>query len=422
MNTLLYRPVGLKELQLIIDVEFKAFPPRLEWQPIFYPVLNREYAKQIASRWNTQDSSSGYCGIVTEFEIPTSYLEKYEVRNVGGDIHNELWIPAEELDEFNKQIISGIRVIDVFTGPLFDYTKNDEASLLVINHYKKSKRMNNNRNIRSQKAKETLDIIEQGYYLVNGNKVDISAEIEESVNQTLLYAPDTFDTISIRIKDELEKRNFSTNISVRNCTSMEAAEALISKEGRNACLNFASAKNPGGGFLGGAQAQEESLARASALYPTLTKYYSEMYEFNRSQSTFLYSDYMIYSPDVPFFKNDADELLPNPYPLDILTSPAVNISAMKNRRPEEMKMAEATMMARMDKIFSLFVLHNAENLILGAWGCGVFQNNPVDVARYFAYYLKENGKYSKCFNNILFAVFDRSKDSKNIQAFENIFG
>ncbi|MBK5721430.1 hypothetical protein JGH11_11150 [Dysgonomonas sp. Marseille-P4677] len=66
MNTTLYRPVGLKELQLIIDLDFKAFPPRLEWQPIFYPVLNQEYAEQIAEKWNTKDEFSGYCGIVTK--------------------------------------------------------------------------------------------------------------------------------------------------------------------------------------------------------------------------------------------------------------------------------------------------------------------------------------------------------------------
>ena len=132
MKTTLYRPIGLKELQLIIDLQFKAFPPRLEWQPIFYPVLNREYAVQIAEGWNTKDEFSGYCGIITRFELPTEYLQKYEIHNVGGFINNELWVPAEDLNEFNKQIIGTIEIIDVFVGNRFDKTKLDEAMLSAL--------------------------------------------------------------------------------------------------------------------------------------------------------------------------------------------------------------------------------------------------------------------------------------------------
>lgn len=132
MKTTLYRPIGLKELQLIIDLQFKAFPPRLEWQPIFYPVLNRVYAVQIAKGWNTKDEFSGYCGIVTRFELPAEYLRKYEIHNVGGFINNELWVPAENLDEFNKQIIGTIDIIDVFLGDRFNKTNLDEAILLAL--------------------------------------------------------------------------------------------------------------------------------------------------------------------------------------------------------------------------------------------------------------------------------------------------
>ncbi len=134
MKTTLYRPIGLKELQLIIDLKFKAFPPRLEWQPIFYPILNQDYAEQIASKWNTNDEFSGYCGIVTKFDLSTDYLQKYTVHNVGGFMHNELWIPAEELDEFNGQIIGQIELIKLFLGNNFDRTKTDDEILLVINN------------------------------------------------------------------------------------------------------------------------------------------------------------------------------------------------------------------------------------------------------------------------------------------------
>lgn len=126
----LYRPVGIREFQLIVDANYKSFPPRLFWQPIFYPVLNQSYAEQIANEWNTNDEASGYCGIVTKFVLPIAFLSKYAVQNVGGDIHNELWIPAEELDIFNQQIIGEIEVVKVFIGTQFDRTESLYNSLL----------------------------------------------------------------------------------------------------------------------------------------------------------------------------------------------------------------------------------------------------------------------------------------------------
>lgn len=132
MKTTLYRPIGLKELQLIIDNGFCAFPPRLSWQPIFYPVMNIEYASQIASKWNTKDEASGYCGIVTHFDLPTDYLERYEIHNVGSFIHNELWIPAENLVDFNEHIIDCIEIDKIFVGDQFDFSQQDEATQLIL--------------------------------------------------------------------------------------------------------------------------------------------------------------------------------------------------------------------------------------------------------------------------------------------------
>ncbi|WP_353121034.1 hypothetical protein [Dysgonomonas capnocytophagoides] len=137
MKTTLYRPIGLKELQLIIDLAFKAFPPRLEWQPIFYPVLNQEYAEQIAEKWNTKDEFSGYCGIVTKFDLPSDYLQKYEVQNVGGFIHNELWIPSEDLNELNSNIIGQIEIAKVFKGDNFDILSNSAATQYVLKYLDK---------------------------------------------------------------------------------------------------------------------------------------------------------------------------------------------------------------------------------------------------------------------------------------------
>ena len=117
---LLYRPVGLFELRLIRDSGYTAFPPRLPEQSIFYPVLNFEYAEQIAKTWNTKDVKSGYMGAVTKFELPFEYLQQFPEQTVGASSHRELWIPAEEMESFNKQILGKIRVIAAFYGDRFE--------------------------------------------------------------------------------------------------------------------------------------------------------------------------------------------------------------------------------------------------------------------------------------------------------------
>ncbi len=112
---ILFRPVGEKEKELIEQSDFTKFPPRLDWQPIFYPVLNQRYAEEIAEKWNTKDLDSGYKGYVTQFEIDDDYITSFAVQTVGAFYHQELWIPAEELDNFNNHIIGKIEIIKVFT-------------------------------------------------------------------------------------------------------------------------------------------------------------------------------------------------------------------------------------------------------------------------------------------------------------------
>ena len=109
-TTPLFRPVGLEELDLIRASGFTAFPPRLPEQPIFYPVLNEDYARQIARDWNAKknDSKVGY---VTRFAVRNEFLQHYEIQTVGGMVHQEYWIPAEELAEFNRNIVGRIEVI-----------------------------------------------------------------------------------------------------------------------------------------------------------------------------------------------------------------------------------------------------------------------------------------------------------------------
>ena len=109
----LYRPVGTKELALIEENGFTAFPPRLPEQPIFYPVTNEDYAIQIARDWNTKFGDQ--IGYVTRFDLPAEYLAQFDRKIVGGSMHEELWVPAEQLEEFNSRIVGKIEVIGEYT-------------------------------------------------------------------------------------------------------------------------------------------------------------------------------------------------------------------------------------------------------------------------------------------------------------------
>lgn len=121
---ILYRPVGTKELELIAESGYTKFPPRLPEQPIFYPVCSETYAVEIASRWNVayNDDHKGY---VTKFEIEDDYAGQFDVHTVGGSYHQELWIPAEELEIFNRHITGKIQVIGSFPA---DAGENDTPS------------------------------------------------------------------------------------------------------------------------------------------------------------------------------------------------------------------------------------------------------------------------------------------------------
>jgi hypothetical protein len=110
-TTTLWRPTGPVELALVEASGWTAWPPRLPEQPIFYPVLNEDYAVRIARDWNVPASGSGY---VTRFEVDSRFLERYPVRQAGGETILELWVPAEELEEFNRHIVGRIEVVREF--------------------------------------------------------------------------------------------------------------------------------------------------------------------------------------------------------------------------------------------------------------------------------------------------------------------
>ncbi|MBI1370198.1 MAG: ADP-ribosylation/crystallin J1 [Planctomycetes bacterium] len=113
---ILFRPVGLKELELIASSSWRAFPPRLSWQPIFYPVITHEYARLICTTWNSKESEAGHVGFVTSFEVEDGFAARYPIQDVGGRACQELWVPAEELYEFNRHIMGVISVVESVYG------------------------------------------------------------------------------------------------------------------------------------------------------------------------------------------------------------------------------------------------------------------------------------------------------------------
>ena len=110
----MYRPTGPRELYLVAESGYRKWPPRLPGQPIFYPVTNREYAAEIARKWNVPESGVGF---VTRFEVKKPFVDRYQVHTVGARHHAEWWIPAEDLEELNENIVGNIEVVEEFGNP-----------------------------------------------------------------------------------------------------------------------------------------------------------------------------------------------------------------------------------------------------------------------------------------------------------------
>ncbi len=275
-------------------------------------------------------------------------------------------------------------------------------------------------------AQETLEIIEQGQYENKSQQlISINDDQKVAVSNTLNYKPNSFSKLihDRNARMAQEAAEFDTIFEVNNETSLNAAKRLIQEEGYKdvLCLNFASARNPGGGFLNGSMAQEESLAISSGLYPCLLTQ-MEVYEYNRKRKTCLYSDHMIYSPKVPVFRDDRYHLLEESYNLSILTSAAVNAGVVERNQAHEAPNIEPTMISRTEKVLTVAYQNNYEVLILGAWGCGVFRNDPKDVARYFGDLLLKGGIFEGRFKKVVFAVLDNSAEERFVSPFEEVFG
>lgn len=246
--------------------------------------------------------------------------------------------------------------------------------------------------------------------------MSIADDVAAAVAKTVLYRPGDFDDLPVP-----PATGETTKIEVSAETTGAAARRLVAVEGTAevAALNFASAKNPGGGFLGGAKAQEEDLARCSALYHCLRQQRG-YYEVNRATESMLYTDHIIWSPRVPFFRDERLALLPRPFLVGIVTAPAPNAGQHLRRDPSGHADIRAALERRAERVLRVLATHGQRTLVLGAWGCGVFRNDPREVAEVFAGLLRST--YARSFARVVFAIYDRSRDRATLRAFEQVFG
>lgn len=272
-----------------------------------------------------------------------------------------------------------------------------------------------NKTNRIQCANEVLSIArEGGYGSPSGNWIDIAEAQDASETGTIVLDEVWHSVLPTR-------ESARTSFEVRSETTLEGLLRcwIDYRPDHLACLNFASARRPGGGFLRGADAQEEGLCRASGLYPCLQRARA-FYEANAAIDSFLYTDQLVFSPRVPFFKDACGKLLDEAVLASVITSPAVNAGMIRQKEPRNTRAIRSTMVHRADLILKLAQAKSVDCLILGAWGCGVFQNDPEEVARIF-HDLLVKGAYRDVFPKVVFSVYDRTSSGSVIKPFQRLF-
>lgn len=265
------------------------------------------------------------------------------------------------------------------------------------------------------RAKETLMILDRGWYESAAGRTSITEAQRRAVDNTVLVRPaDLADRSRRKLKTS---RYAKTQYSVTQETTQAAACRLVLDEGVGdlAVLNFASARRVGGGFLRGAKSQEEDLARSCGLFRCLETQ-PEYYQENQAFSSYLYTDNIIYSPAVPWFRSEGGGLLEKPFLASIITAPAPNAREYLQKNAGNRRMLQETLNRRSAYILEVAEYNGNRSLLLGAWGCGVFRNNAQEVATTFMSHLKSR-RYRYCFEQVVFAVFDTSKSKETFNAF-----
>ncbi|MFI1564340.1 TIGR02452 family protein [Streptomyces sp. NPDC020490] len=259
-------------------------------------------------------------------------------------------------------------------------------------------------------ARQTEQIVAAGAYRAQGgHEVPLAAAVEAARAGTRMYGPGPVPVAPAA--------GTGTLVEVTGESSLEAARRLGAD---TAVLNFASARNPGGGYLGGAQAQEEALCRASALYTCLLRA-PEYYEHHRAHRDPFYTDRVIHSPAVPVFRDDRGRLLDEPYTAGFLTAAAPNAGVVLRRAPQRAGELPRALAVRAGRVLETAVAHGYRRLVLGAWGCGVFRNDPAQVAGAFRALLGPGGRFAGAFEHVVFGILDRTPDRTVRAAFVRSF-
>jgi uncharacterized protein (TIGR02452 family) len=271
-------------------------------------------------------------------------------------------------------------------------------------------------------AEATLAIVDEGRYTApSGREVDIAEAVEAAVEGTRLYRPHELARAARVCGPRPGDAEHATAVEVTTESTSEAGQRLIAEgAGEVAVLNFASARNVGGGFLGGARAQEEELCRASALYRCLETA-PEYYEANRTHRDSLYTDHAIWSPRVPFFRDRSRTLLEAPFALSVITAPAPNARAVLERDPGAEPAIRTAFERRAAMVLAIARDQGQHTLVLGAWGCGAFGGDPEIAAGAFDQALR--GPFAGVFRRVVFAILvARGSDTRNYEVFAARFG
>ncbi len=312
----------------------------------------------------------------------------------------------------NSHPLTAVRALECEEWAQTERCKNLLAGVPVVKKnpvpwYKDPELKEKNKEI----AAQTIKICKEGCYTVNGKTISLPVC---DFSATEIYTPEAGVYFVAKGIADYRKENMC-RITVTTEDSLQAAH-LYEKP---FVMNFANAVHPGGGFLEGAPAQEESLCRNSTLYMSLTSKTAEpMYRFNKSGTKPMASDYMLLSPNVCVFRNEEGCAIANHFMVSVLTVPAPN--RKKEAAEIDPGAIEETMKRRIRIMLHIAMQKGYQNLILGAWGCGAFGNDPTEVSEYFRSILIDEG-YGACFSNICFAIYG-PEDSPNYVAFAEKFG
>ena len=270
-------------------------------------------------------------------------------------------------------------------------------------------------------ALQVLDILRNGEYQApSGRTVSLRTQQSEAEEGTKLYSPEMLQGLE-GARDPKRARSIEVVDATSQIAAHGAAQEGAAADGPLVLLNFASARNPGGGFLGGAKAQEEDICRCSGLYPTLLGQ-SEYYRVHRADTSLLYTDHLIYSPRVPFFRaRSTDPLLEELFYASVITAPAPNAGAIRRNQPEAVEQLPATFRRRWENILGVAQAQGHATVILGAWGCGAFRNDPKLVAK-TAREALSLPRFAGSFARVIFPIPGFNEYSRrNLEVFEAEF-